>query len=56
MNDLPLTGRKFTWHRADGRCVSRLDRFLISDEWMSRWQISHNRGWKGMCQTIAQLC
>lgn len=35
--DLSLTGRRYTWHRADGSCMSRLDRFLISDEWATIW-------------------
>lgn len=30
--DLPLVGRKFTWHRANGSCMSRLDKFLLSEE------------------------
>lgn len=38
LTDLPLIGRKYTWHRANGRCMSRLDRFLLSDEWMNQWQ------------------
>lgn len=35
--DLPLTGRKYTWHRSNGSCMSRIDRFLISEEWASQW-------------------
>lgn len=31
--DLPLNGRKFTWFKEDGRLMSRLDRFLLSEEW-----------------------
>jgi hypothetical protein len=31
--DLPLTGRKFTLYKGDGLSMSRLDRFLISEEW-----------------------
>jgi hypothetical protein len=30
--DLPFSGRKFTWYRGDGRSMSRLDRFLLSEE------------------------
>jgi exonuclease III len=30
--DLPLCGRKFTWYRGDGLAMSRLDRFLLSEE------------------------
>lgn len=32
--DLPLIVRKYTWHRANGSSSSRLDRFLISEEWI----------------------
>ncbi|GAU50699.1 hypothetical protein TSUD_367350 [Trifolium subterraneum] len=31
--DLPLCGRKFTWFKGDGLVMSRLDRFLLSEEW-----------------------
>lgn len=29
LNDLPMIGRKYTWHRPNGSCMSRLDRFLL---------------------------
>ncbi|GAU10348.1 hypothetical protein TSUD_422720, partial [Trifolium subterraneum] len=32
--DLPLCGRKFTWYSSDGRAMSRLDRFFLSDDWV----------------------
>lgn len=35
--DLPLIGRKYTWHRANGTSSSRIDRFLLSEEWISLW-------------------
>ena len=31
--DLLLCGRNFTWFRGDGYYMSRLDRFLLSEEW-----------------------
>ena len=31
--DLPLRGRTYTWYRGDGRTMSRIDRFLLSDNW-----------------------
>jgi exonuclease III len=31
--DLPLLGRKFTWMQPNGRCMSRLDRVLVSHNW-----------------------
>ena len=34
--DLPLAGRKFTWHGRRGTpAMSRLDRFLLSPNWLS---------------------
>ncbi|MCI07861.1 cysteine-rich receptor-like protein kinase, partial [Trifolium medium] len=35
--DLPLSGRKFTWYKGDGLSMSRLDRFLLSEEWCLTW-------------------
>lgn len=35
--DLPLVGRKFTWYRASGSAMNRLDRFIISELWLSCW-------------------
>ena len=33
----PWMGRKFTWYRPNGESRSRLDRFLVSPEWLGRW-------------------
>lgn len=35
--DLPLTRRKFTWYRDNGQSCSRIDRFLLSKEWVQEW-------------------
>lgn len=35
--DVGLVGRKFTWSRLDGRCCSRIDRALVSNEWIAEW-------------------
>jgi exonuclease III len=35
--DLPLMGRKFTWVQPSGRCMSRLDRVLVSQNWLGEW-------------------
>lgn len=37
--DPPFLGRKFTWYRADGSAMSRLDRFLLSEEWATEWEV-----------------
>ncbi|CAI8614309.1 unnamed protein product [Vicia faba] len=42
--DLPLQGRKFTWYRAGGDSMSRLDRILISEVWLSSWSDSSQWG------------
>jgi len=31
--DLPLGGRKYTWFKGDDIFMSRLDRFLLSEQW-----------------------
>lgn len=38
--DPPLLGRKFTWYKADGTAMSRLDRFLLSEEWVTKWGVT----------------
>jgi hypothetical protein len=35
--DLPVLGRKFTWFHSNGFSMSRLDRMLLSDDWLSLW-------------------
>jgi hypothetical protein len=37
MVDLPLLGRQFTWFHSNGLTMSRLDRILISADWLSLW-------------------
>ncbi|MCI28325.1 cysteine-rich receptor-like protein kinase, partial [Trifolium medium] len=44
--DLPLGGRKFTWFKGDGISMSRIDRFLLSEEWCLAWP---------NCMQMAQL-
>ncbi|GAU27954.1 hypothetical protein TSUD_146720 [Trifolium subterraneum] len=46
--DLPLSGHKFTWYKGDGLAMSRLDRFMLSEEWCLTWpnciQVTQLRG------------
>ncbi|GKV44689.1 hypothetical protein SLEP1_g51849 [Rubroshorea leprosula] len=53
LNDLPLIGRKFTWYQASGRSMSRIDRVLLSDGWLSMW--SEARQW-GLCRSVSDHC
>ncbi|XP_058783877.1 uncharacterized protein LOC131658622 [Vicia villosa] len=41
--DLPCKGKKFTWYSGDGKSMSRLDWFLISEEVMDRWGVVFGR-------------
>ncbi|KAL8534593.1 hypothetical protein ACS0TY_010563 [Phlomoides rotata] len=34
--DLSLHGRSFTWYKPDGSCKSRIDKFMINNEW-NKW-------------------
>ena len=51
--DLPLRGRSFTWYRRDGRSMSRIDRFLLSENWSLTWpncfQLTLSRGLSDHC-------
>ncbi|WJX93350.1 hypothetical protein P8452_74886 [Trifolium repens] len=35
--DLPVLGRKFSWFHPNGHSMSRIDRALVSEEWLSVW-------------------
>ncbi|GAU33774.1 hypothetical protein TSUD_393360 [Trifolium subterraneum] len=54
--DLPLSGRRFTWYKGDGLSMSRLDRFLLSEEWCLSWpnceQVAQLRGLSDHCPLI----
>jgi len=38
--ELPLVGKKYTWYRANGTTKSRLDRVLVSEEWLRKWPMA----------------
>ncbi|CAJ2633139.1 exodeoxyribonuclease-like [Trifolium pratense] len=54
--DLPLVSRKFTWYRGDDFSMSRLDRFLLSEEWCLTWpnckQVAKLRGLSDHCPLV----
>lgn len=35
--DVLVTGKKYTWYRPNGSSMSRLDRFLVSMDWLVSW-------------------
>lgn len=50
---LPLYGRRYTWFKRNGSAMSRLDRFLLSEEWCLQWpncfQVALLRGLSDHC-------
>jgi len=54
--DFPLYGRRFTWFKGDGITMSRLDMFLLSEEWCLQWpnclKVALLRGISDHCTTI----
>ncbi|XP_016178558.1 uncharacterized protein LOC107621018 [Arachis ipaensis] len=50
--DLALPDRKFTWFR--GQSCSRIDRVLVSLEWLEEFPETRLRGGQEVCQTIFQ--
>jgi len=38
--DLPFVGKKYTWFKSNGTAKSRLDRILVSEEWLNQWPAS----------------
>jgi len=44
--DLPLYGRKYTWYKGDDSSMSRLEEFLLSENWCLVWP---------SCMQVAQL-
>jgi hypothetical protein len=56
--DLPLCGRKFTWYRGDDLSMSRLVRFLFSEEWILTWpnclQLAQLRGLSDHCARVLE--
>jgi len=57
--DLPLRGRKFTWYQGDGLSMSRLDRFLLSEVWISIFpncfQMALPRGLSDHCPIVLTI-
>jgi len=57
--DLPLCGRRYTWYKGDGSARSRLDRFLLSEEWCLQWpncrQVALLRGLSDHCPLLLSV-
>ncbi|GKV14958.1 hypothetical protein SLEP1_g25756 [Rubroshorea leprosula] len=51
--DIPLVGRKYTWYHPNGCSMSRLDRFLLSEEWLLNW--AEVKQW-GLRRSLSDHC
>lgn len=51
--DILLRGRKYTWYKANGTSMSRLDRFLLFELWLSTW---NNLSQWGLPRTVSDHC
>jgi len=58
--ELPLVGKKFTWYKENGSAKSRIDRVLVSEEWIQRWpmckQYVQPRVVSDHCALIVKSC
>jgi len=58
--DIPCVGKKYTWYKANGTAKSKLDRFLVSEEWLQIWpaskQYSLPRTVSDHCALVLKLC
>jgi hypothetical protein len=54
-----LGGRKFTWYKGDGKSMSQLDQFLLSEDWCLVWpnclQIAQLRGLLDHCPLVLSV-
>jgi hypothetical protein len=51
--DLPILGRRFTWYHPNGITMSRIDRVLVSHDWLDWWP---NPSLWVLSQTISDHC
>ena len=56
IDDIPCVGKPFTWVRPNGSCKSKLDRVLVSDDWLSKWpdssQFNLERNYSDHCPIL----
>ncbi|XP_057774901.1 uncharacterized protein LOC130993882 [Salvia miltiorrhiza] len=44
LKEIHTQGRKYTWYKPNGKCKSKIDRFLVNETWMLTWEGSSARG------------
>jgi len=56
IEDVPCVGRKYTWYRPNRLAKSRLDKIMVSPEWLLKWQGVHKLSWTAISRIIAPFC
>ncbi|XP_057808558.1 uncharacterized protein LOC131023037 [Salvia miltiorrhiza] len=44
LEEIKTHGRKFTWYKPNGKCKSKIDRFLVNENWLAAWEGTSARG------------
>ncbi|XP_057779903.1 uncharacterized protein LOC130998504 [Salvia miltiorrhiza] len=44
LEEIKTQGRKFTWYKPNGKCKSKIDRFLVNENWLAAWEGTSARG------------
>ena len=56
VEEAPWVGKRFTWFKPNGTAKSKLDRFLVSPERLSKWpgssQFTLNRNFSDHCPVM----
>jgi len=59
VEEVPWVGRKFTWFRLNGSAKSKLDRILVSPEWLAKWpgstQYTLDRNFSDHCPILLRF-
>lgn len=54
-----LYGRMFTWYKGDGYYISRIDRFVLSEDWYIAWpnciQVAQPQGLSDHCPIMLSV-
>ncbi|XP_057780066.1 uncharacterized protein LOC130998670 [Salvia miltiorrhiza] len=53
MEEIRLQARTYTWYQPQGMCKSKLDRFMVNEEWLSVW--AHTKA-RGLQRSISDHC
>ncbi|XP_057808416.1 uncharacterized protein LOC131022889 [Salvia miltiorrhiza] len=53
LEEIRLQARSFMWYQPQGQCKSKLDRFLVNEEWLAVW--THTKA-RGLQRSVSDHC